>query len=114
MVDFFSNLNSKIVQPILGNVANKAGELQDNGEVDLPVLQNIAGQLGISEEKYEKNTVNVFRFCAELRVFIPTLNRFCLLSAIKFLMYSIHTYLKTTCICSYQMEMEFLCLLFSL
>lgn len=54
MVDFFSNLNSKIVQPILGNVAEKAGELQDNGEVDLPVLQNIAGQLGISEEKYEK------------------------------------------------------------
>ena len=54
MVDFFSNLNSKIVQPILGNVAEKAGELQDNGQVDLPVLQNIAGQLGISEEKYEK------------------------------------------------------------
>ena len=54
MVDFFSNLNSKIVQPILANVADKAGELQDNGEVDLPVLQNIAGQLGISEEKYEK------------------------------------------------------------
>ena len=67
-----------------------------------------------SEEKYEKNTVNVFTFCAELRVFIPTLNRFCLLSTIKFLMYSIHTYLKTTCIYSYQMEMEFLCLLFSL
>ena len=54
MVDFFSNLNSKIVQPILANVADKAGELQDNGQVDLPVLQNIAGQLGISEEKYEK------------------------------------------------------------
>ncbi len=54
MVDFFANLNNKIVQPILANVADKAGELQDNGEVDLPVLQNIAGQLGISEEKYEK------------------------------------------------------------
>ena len=41
MVDFFSNLNSKIVQPILGNVAEKAGELQDNGQVDLPVLHSL-------------------------------------------------------------------------
>lgn len=30
------------------------------------------------------NIVNVFRFCAEVKVFIPTLNRFCLLSEIAF------------------------------
>lgn len=51
MVDFFKNIAQNI-SPIISTLAGKVDECQENGKVDMPLFENFATQLGMSEETY--------------------------------------------------------------
>lgn len=51
MSDFFKNI-SEVIKPLISTVAGKVDECQNNDKVDMPLFQNFATQLGMSEETY--------------------------------------------------------------
>ena len=51
MSDFFKNI-SEVIKPLISTADTKVSELQENGKVDMPLFENFATQLGMSEETY--------------------------------------------------------------